>query len=240
MSRFLTGLLLAGLLAGCQVEGNATLPPVIPLSVQITPSLGWLKPAMADCAEEIPSLSLTVQTSAQADQSLDDADILLRWSDSFLEEGQTFKLGEDHLVIIVNPNNALEEMDGSQLAAVFSGSLTDWSSVSEGAAGSIQPWVYPAVDDGQMLFSAKVLPLDEIIGTARIAPSPDVMLEAVNSDPQAVGLIPARWLNPSVKAIEISGYTNNDWTLPVLAVTKVEPSGPVRDWLLCVQEKVQP
>src|SRR5574340_402711 len=135
MSRLLISLLIVGLLAGCQVQGNATQPPVVPLSVQITNALGWVKPAMANCAEEIPSLSLTLQTINHADQSLDEADLLLRWSDSLPEEGQTFKLGEDRLVVIVNPDNSLEKMDGSQLAAVFSGALTDWSSLSGGAIG---------------------------------------------------------------------------------------------------------
>lgn len=240
MSRLLTGLIIAGFLTGCQVQNETTSLPAEPLTVQITPALEWLKPAMANCANQIPYLSLTVQSASQPDQSLDDANVLIRWSDSPAEEGQTFKLGEDRLVIIVHPANSLKEMDRSQLSAVYSGSVVDWLGLSEGSTGTIQPWTYPIGDDAEMLFAAKAIPYDEIIATTRIASDPQAMLDGISSDPLSIGMSPARWLNSSVKSIQISGYTSSDWTLPILAVTKEEPSGPVRDWLLCVQDNIQP
>ena len=68
----------------------------------------------------------------------------------------------------------------------------------------------------------------------------EAMLEAVANDPQAIGFLPTRWLNQSVKPIEILDFQNNDLLLPILAVTKSEPTGLTRDWLLCLQEQINP
>ncbi len=240
MSRWVAGLLIAGLLAGCQGQPKTTPEPITPLDVQLTPALDWLRPAMAACAVENPALSLTVQSANLADQTLDTADVLLRWTDTDADQGKTFKLGEDRLTIIVNPENSLKEMDNSQLAAVYSGSLTDWSGLQESASGTIQPWIYPAGDDAQALFDKFVLPFADLTGASSIAPDPETMLTAVGSDPLAIGLIPSRWLNTSVKPIKVAGDSEASWTLPILAVTADEPAGAVRDWLLCVQDKIEP
>lgn len=233
-------MILAGLLAGCRVQSSATPLPLVPLDVKITPTLDWLRPSMAACAVENPAISLTVQSADPADQSLDAATILLRWTDAGTENGQTFKLGEDHLAVIVNPDNPLVGMDLAKLTAVYSGAVVDWLELAENTSGVIQPWVYPAGDDTQTLFGNTVLPFDEITGTARIAPDPETMLASVNSDPLALGLVPARWLDGSVKEIEITDVSERDWTLPILATTAQKPEGPTRDWLLCVQDKIEP
>src|SRR5574340_1043323 len=240
MSRWVGGIIIAGLLAGCQGQVETTPQPIIPLEVQITPALDWLRPTMAACAVENPNLSLIVDSTNLADQTLETAGVLLRWTDADADQGKTFKLGEDRLAVIVHPENPLEEMYVSQLAAVFSGSTFDWSGLQQGASGAIQPWVYPSGDDAQSLFDNNVLPFDELIGTARIAPDPQTMLEAIGSDPLAIGMIPSRWLDSSVKAIKITGTAEQDWTLPILAVTADDPTEPVRDWLLCIQDKIEP
>lgn len=233
-------MIIAGLLAGCQGQVSTTPQPIVPLEVQITPALDWLRPSMAACAVENPDLSLTVDSTNLADQTLETAGVLLRWTDADADQGKTFKLGEDRLAVIVHPDNPLEEIEISQLAAVYSGAILDWSGLQEGTSGAIQPWVYPSGDDAQSLFDNNVLPFDELIGTARIAPDPQTMLEAVGDDPLAIGMIPSRWLDPSVRAIKITGDSEQDWTLPILAVTADDPAGSVRDWLLCVQDKIKP
>lgn len=240
MSKVYFGFAVVLLLAGCRPQGMPTPGAPTPLTVQITSALGWLKPAMAGCAAQIPSLSLSVQTTPQADQSLDEADVLLRWSGILPEEGHTFELGQDHLVVIIHPENPVKGVTGEQLKALFTGEIVDWSELAQGAAGPIYPWVYPENDDSQLLFTEKAAALGNITGTARIAPHPEAMLSAVGQNPLAIGMTPARWLEPSVKTLTLNGYTKEGLTMPILAVSRDEPSGLVRDWLLCVQEATQP
>lgn len=242
MSRLLSGLILIALLAGCQNQTAVPMPTPAPLTVEITPALHWLKPMMAECAVEIPALALalTVRSRAQTDQSLDGADILFQWSETASEEGYTLKLGEDRMAVVVHPENPLEEMNKAQLTAIYSGKIASWSELSDSGGGNIQPWVYPSSEDSQILFGSQVLADDEIVKTALLAPSSDAMLEAVREDPQAIGFIPVRWLDTSVKSLPIIGYANSDFSAPILAVTGDEPGGLTRDWLLCLQDKIQP
>lgn len=240
MSRILLGLILIGLLGGCQSKTAVSPPSPTPLVIEIAPALDWLRPEMADCASQTPTLSMTVQSASQQDQSLENADILLRWSESIAANGKTLKIGEDYLAVIIHPDNPLQQMDEIQLAAVYSGAISDWETLPGSLSGEIHRWVYPPNDDSQILFDSKVLAEDEIVLTAMIAPSPEGMLDAVREDPHAIGFIPARWLEPSVKPVPIYGYAKSDLTMPILAVTDGEPSGFIRDWLLCVQDTIQP
>lgn len=240
MSRLLSGLILIALLGGCQKQTTVPMPTPAPLTVEITPALHWLNPMMAECAVEIPALALTVRSKAQTDQSLDGADILFHWSETASEQGYTLKLGEDHMAVVVHPENPVEEMNKAQLTAIYSGKIVGRSELSDSGSGNIQPWVYPSSEDSQILFGSQVLAYDEIVTTALLAPDPKTMLDAVREDPQAIGFIPARWLDSSVNSIPVVGYAKDELTAPILAVTGDEPGGLTRDWLLCVQGKIQP
>ena len=238
MSRIWIGLILIVVLAGCQVQPEATPAELDRLQIELTPALDWLRPSFASCAADVPGIALTVETTFQAEQSLEQADILFRWSSSPPTSGEALKMGMDTLVLIVNPQNSLSELTIEQLAGIYSGNLTNWDKPA--SAGNIQAWVYPEEEDAQIIF-ARLLPSEmKIVRTARIAPDPRAMLEAVASDRNAIGFIPARWLDSSVKVVSITGGLDENWSVPILGVTANMPSGPVRDWLLCVQNQMQP
>lgn len=228
------------LLAGCQSPQVAPAPTAVPLAVEVTPALSWMRETMAECAVEIPQLSLTVQSTGRFEQSLQDADILFQWTETPAASGTPFVIGADRMIFIVHPENPLQEIDAEQLAAVYSGTVSAWDELTASPSGAIQIWVYPSDDDTQTLFAENVLAYAQITGSALIAPDPAAMLAAVAADPQAIGFIPARWLNQTVKAISVIGYANDDLEQPVLAILEAEPSGLPREWLLCVQANLQP
>jgi hypothetical protein len=65
------------------------------------------------------------------------------------------------------------------------------------------------------------------------------MKEVTSSDPAAFGFLPAFTLDDSVAQVNLtdSGEVYSV-TLPLLAITTVEPPAPVRQWLVCIQEKI--
>jgi DNA-binding transcriptional LysR family regulator len=109
MSRIWIGLILIVVLAGCQVQPEATPAELDRLQIELTPALDWLRPSFASCAADVPGIALTVETTFQAEQSLEQADILFRWSSSPPTSGEALKMGMDTLVLIVNPQNSLSE-----------------------------------------------------------------------------------------------------------------------------------
>ena len=73
---------------------------------------------------------------------------------------------------------------------------------------------------GGMLFSSN----------AQVAPGPAQMLEAVSSDPTAIGYLPQSWVNSSVNALEIN------IEVPLLVFADVEPEGTLREFVACLQD----
>ena len=241
MSRVFVLALLAGLITGCAVQSSAD-PASTPLvlRVEITSTFEWLRPGMAVCAQQTPGLTLSVRSTALADQSLEDADVLLRWSSLPDASGTTLEIGQDSLAVIVNPDNPVEALEAALVKNIYTGQVTAWTAPEGASLGAVQPWVYPAGDDSQSLLTSTLLADAQIVTTARIAPNPAAMLEAVAADPLAVGFVPSRWVDASVKVVSIIGYANDIWTMPLLAITKSEPSGVARDWLLCAQDQINP
>ena len=193
---------------------------------------------MAECAQQTQGLTLSVQSIAVTDQSLEDSDVLLRWSNLVPASAAPFEIGKDSLAVIVNLDNPANTLDMAQVKDFYTGQATDWFDAEGASLGAVQAWVYPAGDDAQSLLSATLLADSPITTTARIAPNPAAMLEAVAADPLAIGFVPARWLDSTVRQITMTGIASDQWTLPILAVTQSAPSGATRDWLLCVQDKI--
>lgn len=239
MSRILLFMLITGLLAGCAVQ-QTSVPAITPqvLRVEISSTLEWLRPEMAECVQPSPGLRLSVQTIALPEQSLNQADLLLRWSDQPVTDGFAFELGEESLAIIVHRDNPLEAMDLSMVKDMYYGQVTIWPGTDNATRDAIHQWVLPADSEAQGLFERVVISNSQVIRTAKIAPTPAAMLEAVMDDPQAIGFLPTRWLDSSVRSIELSNSPVDKLIMPILAVTAAEPTGLTRDWLLCVQERI--
>ena len=75
-----------------------------------------------------------------------------------------------------------------------------------------------------------------------LAPDSVAMLEAVAGDPNAIGYLPGSFLASGdetlvnkVKTIQLDEALETDLLQPILALTQNEPSGLMRELLICVQ-----
>jgi hypothetical protein len=75
---------------------------------------------------------------------------------------------------------------------------------------------------------------------AFITGDPQQMLSAIAADQGAIGFIPVRWLDSTVRSVTISNIDSASLSFPVLVLTPTEPSGAFRTWLSCVQEFLYP
>ena len=90
---------------------------------------------------------------------------------------------------------------------MYTGQISNWPAANGEPALTVHPWVLPAQDETQAFFETTLLGGDQIVKTAMIAPSPAAMLEAIAEDPQAIGFLPMRTLDSSVKSIEILNFS---------------------------------
>jgi hypothetical protein len=226
----LTALTLAAavLLAGCApVPTPAPIATPRILQVQMTPSLQSLAVGFSMCAEEQPATGLvTLETPADA---LDPAlSLALRWGPPNELPGSVSVIGYETLVVIVHPQDPRAAVALEELRGLYQGKQS-------GTA-----WAYPAGDDVQQVFEAAVLDGEPAPARAvSLAPHPQAMREAVAGEPGAVGFLPQRWLDDTVKAVTVEGIAPERLTAPILAMRNTEPSDPEKAWLLCLQAALQ-
>jgi hypothetical protein len=214
------------------------------LQIYIPISLANLTPELNRCSQEIPDLTIVVQEAPSLPTLISPGDILLSMS-PIEQPAQTFQLSRDEISLIVHPSNQLKSLSLTGLRALYSGNIRQWSELPPGMCGNcqvsllpssaVEPWGYPAGFDIQTVFESGVgfLISQNLTHTA---PNPKAILESVSRNPGAIGFLPRRWIDQSVRPITITDQ--HPLTFPILATTSTEPTGKERDFLLCVQEKI--
>ena len=231
-------LLLGWMAAACQ-------PSIIPaaqptpriLTVAVTPALQPLSPIFQTCANALDNTSLVVlDTPAQA-IDLKKSPLALRWGPAAAEYPYAAVLGQEELVMVVNPKNPIQHISLADVKDIYTGTLRTWNGVSP--AADINAWAYPGGDDVEAIFEKAVTGMPISTQLTSIAPDPNAMREAIAKDPWAVGFLPRRWLGATVKAVAIEGSTPSSLRQPILAISPSEPAGLEKSWLLCIQQRLK-
>ena len=214
-------LVLILLLAACQpLPATDIRTPVEPLKIAVPDSLSWMGPDFASCAAEVGVAVQIVDEAVTSDELIR---LRLGTPDTI---GYTAVLGQDHLAVIVHPDNPEQELSLETLKEFFSGQLKNWPDQSE-----TQIWSLPLSSD----VTAALLAAGVNTSNTGLAPTARAMLDAVAHNSKAIGFIPARWVDASVRVIQVKGL---DVSLPILATSKIEPQGSARSWLVCLQGKI--
>jgi hypothetical protein len=221
----------------CSCQPGIT-PSLVPtpqvIELQTTSSLRHLQPWFKTCIEAQGGSALVMQELPAPALDTTGNGLALRWGSDSAPAAYAAVIGYDDLVMIVHPANPLNKLDLAALQAMYSGTRKQWSETSAGDA--VKPWSYPAGEDIQSIFYSVLLKgTQPARSTAFIAPDPQAMLEAVSTDPGAIGFIPRRWLSSQVKEISIDGIDRSSLRQPILALTQSEPEGQKKQWLLCLQ-----
>jgi ABC-type phosphate transport system substrate-binding protein len=205
--------------------------------VQYTPALAWLAPAFNLCIRQQPGYALAVFERPASALDITQADITLRWGAGADSSGALVELGSDDLILVVNPHNPLQNLTGSQVRNIFSGSNLAWSDFSKGNTNSIVVWSYPQGSEIRQYFEDAFSPVD-LLSSAHLAPDPNAMRQAVGADPSAIGYLPGRWVDSSVHPLSITGNSQLSLSQPILAAARTIPQGAQKEWLLCLQRSI--
>jgi phosphate transport system substrate-binding protein len=229
--------LLVGLaVAACQAAAPVSSPPTSQYwRVQYTPALAWMAPAFNLCIRQgPPGYALAVFERPASALDITQAEIILRWGAGTGMSGSLVELGSDDLVVVVNPQIPLQNLTASQIRNIFSGASHAWSDYSKANPDSIQVWSYPEGNEIRQIFEKALSPVD-LLPSAHLAPDPNALREAVAADPAAIGYLPGRWVDSSVRQLAIDGTSALSLRQPILAITQAIPQGAQKEWLLCLQ-----
>ncbi len=174
----------------------------------------WLDPLYA-CAESVAVISRVDDVSS--------ADIVLRVGEPEFLASPAYQIDEEEIWVVAHHETPIPSMGLEGVQALFLG-LGD---------PSIQIWVYASDTDVQAIFDQYVMEGRSVTSLARLATSPQEMADVLDSERQALGILPVNW---SMKMSGSSGIYHVA-TVPVLAITKSEPQGAVNQLIGCLQEK---
>ena len=106
--------------------------------------------------------------------------------------GYLSQIGAEQIAVIVNKDNPAVNLTSDELSQIYSGQRTTWI----GASGQpIQVWVLLEGDPVRNIFDQAVLQNQALTSQAMLAPDSGAMLEAISSDVDSIGYLPASFLS---------------------------------------------
>ena len=169
----------------------------------------WLT-ELYTCADNSPvTLNLTA----------DKPDIILRVGEPEIIISPVYQIDEEEILIVTNRESPIQNLTLSEVQELF-------------AQGndSAKVWVYASDADVQIVFDQLVMKGRSVTTFAGLATSPQQMSDLINAEKDAVGILPRHWMAGTVRDVFSTG------TVPVLAITKEEPQGAVKELISCLQK----
>jgi hypothetical protein len=236
-ARLVISLAIGLAISSCQAATPVSVPTPQYWRVQYTPALAWMAPTFNLCIRQQPGYALAVSAKPATALDISQAEIILRWGAAVESTGYLAKLGSDDLVVVVNSQNPVHDLASSKIRNIFTGSNRTWSNYIKSNSNPIQVWVYPQGNEIRRYFEDALAPLG-LNQSAHLAPDPAAMRQAVAADPSAIGYLPARWVDSSVRQVPMTDITESSLRQPILAATQTEPQGAQKKWLLCLQGSI--
>lgn len=200
--------LLSSFLFACVPAPSSPLPLV---DVYASPAAQPFLEELYACADEA---SITLNITAESPQ----IQLRLGFPDGW--EGSAFQVGVEELLAAASLHSPLPSLTPQGARELFAGR----------GDPSVQVWAYAADSDAQKEFESALLDGQSVTSRARLALSPAHMVEALTADPNAVGILPRRWMTAGLRELLVVA------SVPVLALTPSEPQGAARDLIACMQQ----
>ncbi|MDP1544877.1 MAG: hypothetical protein Q8L87_02560 [Anaerolineales bacterium] len=169
----------------------------------------WMDELFA-CANE---QSILVNVTAN------EPDIYLRLGEPAILASPAYQIDEEEILIVVNRESSTQNLSLEEAQALFAGQGNE----------SVQVWVYASGLDVQGVFDQFVMAGRSVTSLARVAAGPQEMSDVLNSEPNAIGILPKHWMVGNVREVYSLGK------IPVLAITREEPQGALKALLGCMQ-----
>ncbi len=233
--------------ATLESNGNTNAASSDSSAYQVTyaPDLEWMVPVMNNCQSGVSDFQVIYQQAASVSAAAGNYDAYLSYETTAQNVANLYQIGSDKIVVAANPARGIQQISASLISSIFSGRITTWgeayqacpdcfSSDLAAASDTITVWMLP--DDSDLWRAFAALYLDAPASSfAQIAPNTRLMRQMLAADPNAIGILPAGWLDDSVKEVILREESDIPITLPILAATHAEPDSSLSQWLACVQ-----
>ena len=209
---FIGSLILAFLSACTTPDTQMPLTTPVVVSVYTTAST---RPWLADvyeCAPENVVVRLEVDSTA--------ADISLRLGEPEFVPSAMYQIDTEEILVAAHRQSSVQNMSLEQVQNLFAGT----------ESSNVQVWVYTLGEDVQGIFEQTVMQGRAVTSFARLAADPQQMSDVLNTESNAVGVLPRHWKAGNPREVYSVG------TFPVLAVLKDTAQGAIREIIACLQK----
>jgi hypothetical protein len=131
-----------------------------------------------------------------------------------------YQIDTEDILIVTQRQSPIQNLTVDQAQALFAG-LGD---------PSVQVWVYASDADVQQVFDQFVMNGRSVTPSGKVAVSAQQMSDTLNNEPNTVGIVPKHWKAGDSRFV----YTIPN--VPVLAITKAEPVGVIKELIACLQK----
>jgi len=201
-------LLLSFLLFSC-ASGDATASAPTVVTVRATAAAQpWLT-ELFSCANERSVILNVTSISPEIDLRVGEPEVLT---------DPAFQIDEEELLIVTNRQSPVQNLTLEEAQALFAGK----------GDPSAQVWAYASDTDLQMVFDQLVMNGRSVSSLARLAAGPQEMSDLLNSESNAVGILPRHWKAGDVREVYSAGK------VPVLAIVRGEATETIRSLMTCL------
>jgi DNA-binding transcriptional LysR family regulator len=148
-------------------------------------------------------------------------------------------LGEEPVVLVTNADNPIHDLDSEQVIGILTGRTNNWQSLG-GPDLTIEPVIPLEGAETRSYLQHTLLGDRRFSSSALLGPSPEAVLELVQEELGAIGIVPLSAIQQDVGVLSIDGQdpTQADypWPMEILGIAPEEPSGIVREWLGWLQD----
>jgi hypothetical protein len=201
------------LIASCS---PSTPPPSTPEVVPVFSTSAaepWLS-ELYDCGAAQGNVTLSRVDDAST------AEISLRVGEPQGLTSPAFQIDTEEILVVTHRQSPIQNLNAEGVVSLFMGQ----------GDPSVQVWVYASDADVQQAFDQLVMAGRSVTPSAKIAVSPQQMSDTLVSQSNAVGVLPRHWKVGDVRDVFSAG------TVPVLAMTKSEPQGVIKELVSCLQK----
>jgi len=227
MKRFIASIILVCIfLPACAVAPAAT--PLEQLTIQYSAAvIPWL-PTLFRCSD-----GNAIDAEQRGTDFLDikSADMVIRLGKPDILSAYVYQLGTDELLVITNSKNPARQLTPEQVYKLFTGQIQDWSSLN-GNTTAVQVWIFANGEDITELFKQYSLRGSPVSSAAHLANNPQEMVQAIEKDINAIGIITRRLLSNENVTVANTVASN----LPMLGISSTKPNRSLAHLITCMQK----
>ena len=231
------------LLAACQAQLNpgTEIPTLEIINLQVTPAASHWMDAAAKCSQQIPNLGIYRQILPVSELNLGSADLILRLGERQETDPFVTVLGTEEIVLVAGEDVPVFSLSLESIQAMFTGVYTYWEQVSESqeitseATQPITTLSFPPGHELRNLFETSFLESESIANNATAFYSEEALKELLNKHPLAIGYALKSQTPQGVRTLSITSDNPQPGLQYVLGITRQEPTGYLRELLLCLQ-----